>query len=173
MLNESITTLVENFANQIVAAVEASVAERIQAAVSGAFGPSVTRAGAKGLPSSVFQMAGRRPKQLCPVPGCSNLAAPVFGMVCAEHKGVSKAKIKQYREERKKANAGQAALLTGQVRKVAKVSGKALQARKLQGQYLGALNGLKPADRNRVKELAKEKGKVVAIKLAQSIKKGK
>ena len=41
------------------------------------------------------------PKQLCPVPGCKNPAAPVFGMVCAKHKDLPKAKIKQYREARR------------------------------------------------------------------------
>jgi hypothetical protein len=45
----------------------------------------------------------RRPKQLCPVPGCRNPAAPVFGMVCAEHRAVPKDKIAKYREERRAA----------------------------------------------------------------------
>jgi hypothetical protein len=43
----------------------------------------------------------RRQKQLCPVPGCKNPAAPVFGMVCADHKNVPKAQIKKYREQRR------------------------------------------------------------------------
>ncbi len=46
------------------------------------------------------------PRQFCPVPGCKNPAAPVFGMVCAEHKNVSKAKIKKYREARRAAKLG-------------------------------------------------------------------
>ena len=41
------------------------------------------------------------PKQLCPVPGCKNPAAPVFGMVCAKHKDIPKAQIKKYREARR------------------------------------------------------------------------
>ena len=44
------------------------------------------------------------------------------------------------------------------------------KARKLQGQYLGALRGLKPADHARVKALAHAKGLSAAIKLAHSIK---
>jgi hypothetical protein len=44
------------------------------------------------------------------------------------------------------------------------------KARKLQGQYLGALRGLKPADHARVKALAHAKGLPAAIKLAHSIK---
>jgi len=39
--------------------------------------------------------------QLCPVPGCKNRAAPIFGMVCGDHRKVPKAKIKAYRAARK------------------------------------------------------------------------
>jgi hypothetical protein len=56
------------------------------------------------------------------------------------------------------------------VRRRVKVSRELAQARKLQGQYLGALRGLKPADHARVKALAHEKGLPAAIKLAHSIK---
>jgi hypothetical protein len=45
------------------------------------------------------------PIQLCPVPGCKNRAAPVFGMVCGDHRGVSKAKVQKYREIRRRAAA--------------------------------------------------------------------
>jgi hypothetical protein len=41
------------------------------------------------------------PIQLCPVPGCTNRAAPVFGMVCSKHKDLPKATIKKYREARR------------------------------------------------------------------------
>src|SRR5262249_41704221 len=41
------------------------------------------------------------PIQLCPVPGCTNRAAPVFGMVCSKPKDIPKAKIKKYREQRR------------------------------------------------------------------------
>ena len=43
----------------------------------------------------------KAPIQLCPVPGCTERAAPVFGMVCAKHKDLPKAKIKKYREARR------------------------------------------------------------------------
>jgi hypothetical protein len=45
-------------------------------------------------------------KQLTPVPGCNNPAAPVFGMVCKDHKDVPKATIKKYREARREATKG-------------------------------------------------------------------
>jgi hypothetical protein len=51
-----------------------------------------------------------------------------------------------------------------------RVSPELAEARKLQGQYLGALRGLKPVDHARVKALAHEKGLPAAIKLAHSIK---
>jgi hypothetical protein len=35
------------------------------------------------------------------VPGCTNRAAPVFGMVCAKHKDLPKTTIKKYREQRR------------------------------------------------------------------------
>ncbi|MGA7742350.1 MAG: hypothetical protein ABSF35_03835 [Polyangia bacterium] len=56
------------------------------------------------------------------------------------------------------------------VRRAKKVSRALVQARKLQGRYLGALRGLKPADRARVKAAAHEKGLLTAIELAHSIK---
>jgi hypothetical protein len=55
-------------------------------------------------------------------------------------------------------------------RPVKKVSRELAAARKLQGQYLGALRGLKPADHAKVKALAHEKGLEAAIKMARSIK---
>jgi len=56
------------------------------------------------------------------------------------------------------------------VRRRVRVSRELAAARKLQGQYLGALRGLKPADHARVKALAHEKGLPAAIKLAHSLK---
>lgn len=41
------------------------------------------------------------PIQLCPVPGCKNRAAPVFGMVCGDHRHIKKATIAKYRAARK------------------------------------------------------------------------
>ena len=67
------------------------------------------RPGAAAQESRVFAVARpfarqprkKRAKQLCPVPGCKNPAAPVFGMVCSKHKDIPKAKIKEYREARR------------------------------------------------------------------------
>jgi hypothetical protein len=85
-----IGALVRGFFSTLVAAVEQNTTHRIHTALMGhgkvngrSFGP--------------------RPKQLCPVPGCKNPAAPIFGMVCSAHKDVPKAKIKEYRQARREA----------------------------------------------------------------------
>ena len=56
------------------------------------------------------------------------------------------------------------------VRRKLKLSAKALAVRKLQGQYLGVLRGLKPDVRERVKKVTREKGVAAAIKFAGTLK---
>jgi hypothetical protein len=41
----------------------------------------------------------------CPVPGCKGVAAPIFGMVCAQHKDVPRERIARYFEERRRLKA--------------------------------------------------------------------
>jgi hypothetical protein len=172
-IQSDITALIENFASQLVTATEAAAAERIQAALASAFGGATKHGPGRrkqmAAPLSASAKQGR-PKQLCPVPGCKNPAAPVFGMVCAQHKNVSKAKIKKYREERKAKGAEPSAPKAGKARKPMKMSPKLARARKLQGQYLGALRGLVDADKAKVKQVAKDKGVPEALKLATSLK---
>jgi hypothetical protein len=116
-MESNIRSLVEGFVNQIVAAIEADSVRRVQQAVSAAFAGGVAPAARRGRPPRAL-VAGapaaaapsapvrRRPKQFCPVPGCSGVAAPVFGMVCAKHKDMAKSKIKEYRAQRKAAKSG-------------------------------------------------------------------
>jgi hypothetical protein len=52
--------------------------------------------------------AAEEATSICPVPGCKNVAAPIFGMVCKDHKNVAKSKIKKYREERREGKVTQA-----------------------------------------------------------------
>jgi hypothetical protein len=114
-------------------------------------------------------MAARK-KQLCPVPGCKNPAAPIFGMVCKDHKNVAKSKIKKYWEQRRAGTVTQVAGAKPVAKKV-KLSPKVARARRLQGQYLGALKSLTGADRVKVKKTAAEKGVAQAVKLAKTMKK--
>jgi len=185
----NITALIETFASQITVAVEASVAQRLQAAIAGAFGapqkrgpgrpprqfaataPAARATAASAAPAAHVAEKKKRPKQLCPVPGCKNLAAPVFGMVCKDHKNVAKSKIKKYRAERKAAPSSAAKLSANKT--VRKATPKAARARKLQGQYMGSLKSLTGADRERVKQTAKDKGVAEAVKLALSLKKSR
>jgi hypothetical protein len=177
----NITAQVETFTQQLIATVEAAVAQRIQAALAGAFGIPQKRgpgrppkqAVAHVAPVAVKRTAERKkpPKQLCPVPGCRNPAAPIFGMVCKGHKNVAKSKIKKYREERREGKVAQATGARPVAKKVKKATPKVKRARKLQGQYLGALKSLTGSDRAKVKQTAAEKGVAEAVKLAQTMKK--
>jgi hypothetical protein len=105
-------SLVDDFVGRLAAAVEADAAERARQMVMSALGAGAgnllpRRRGRPPKNATAFaslvsvRPARRRPKQLCPVPGCTNPAAPVFGMVCSKHKDVPKATIKKYREARR------------------------------------------------------------------------
>jgi hypothetical protein len=103
-----IRSLIDDFTHQLSAMLERQVLERARNVVSGALGLARGKRGRLPSGNGVRLLAPRKlrrkaPKQLCPVPGCKNAAAPVFGMVCAKHKGVPKAKIKKYREARRAA----------------------------------------------------------------------
>lgn len=108
----NIQSIVDDFANQLSAFIEAQVVARARATVAAALGakrgpgrpPKLAKLAALSAPA--IAVAGRKPRkkappQLCPVPGCKDRAAPIFGMVCSKHKDLPKAKIKQYREARR------------------------------------------------------------------------
>jgi hypothetical protein len=108
-----LNTIVSDFAKQLSSLVEKEATERARTAVMAAFGspprrgpgrpPKLAARAAFMAPvaSAVKKARKKPPLQLCPVPGCKNPAAPVFGMVCAKHKDLPKAVIKKYREARK------------------------------------------------------------------------
>jgi hypothetical protein len=109
----NIQSIVDDFANQLSALIEAQVVERARATVAAALGGQGKRG--PGRPPKLAKLVGltapglgngkkprkKAPPQLCPVPGCKNRAAPIFGMVCSDHKDVAKGKIKAYREARR------------------------------------------------------------------------
>jgi hypothetical protein len=112
-----IKTVVNDFANRLSTLIESQAMERARTAVLSAFGSPPRRgpgrppkaatapvaiAKAATAPAAIAKKARKKPPlQLCPVPGCKNPAAPVFGMVCAKHKDLPKSLIKTYREARK------------------------------------------------------------------------
>lgn len=106
MLNPQAQQLVDDFTEGLAKVTAALVAERVRSVVNSAFAggdkPAVLK---KALLEGVVPAAPRkaRPRQICPVPGCRNTAAPIFGMVCSEHKGVAKSLIRKYRQERREA----------------------------------------------------------------------
>lgn len=107
--------LVTDFVNRVRIVIEQDAFDRARASVLGAFGLPPKRGpgrppkalGVVSVTSKTARSDGatktrrKAPLQLCPVPGCKNRAAPIFGMVCAKHKDVPKAKIKKYREARR------------------------------------------------------------------------
>jgi hypothetical protein len=102
----TIRSLIEDFANQLSSLMERDALDRAREAVDQALGGKRS----PGRPPKLTSLVGgltfgklrrKGPKQLCPVPGCKNPAAPVFGMVCSKHKDVPKAQIKKYREARR------------------------------------------------------------------------
>jgi hypothetical protein len=104
----ALRALVDEFVARLVTAVEADATSRARQLVIAALeGGAVPRR--RGRPPKFPKIPGllaaapvrRRAKQLCPVPGCTNPAAPVFGMVCKDHKDVAKSTIKKYREARR------------------------------------------------------------------------
>lgn len=106
MRGMDIRQLVAEFTERLHAAVDQISVARAREAVMHALGEKRGR-----LPKGMAAILGRKPRrkgprQLCPVPGCQNPAAPVFGMVCAQHKDVPKTKIRQYREARRAAKLG-------------------------------------------------------------------
>jgi hypothetical protein len=103
-----IREIVEQFVTQLSSLIEQDTVARAREAVMSGLGrraPAGLRGGAGlgGLGRGGLTARKRRkgPIQLCPVPGCSNRAAPVFGMVCAKHKDLPKTAIKKYREQRR------------------------------------------------------------------------
>jgi hypothetical protein len=98
-----IQDLVQQFVDSLSSLIEQDTVSRARDAVLNAFGGHAPAGLARGAGKLTSSGRKRRkgPIQLCPVPGCSNRAAPVFGMVCSKHKDLPKAEIKKYREQRR------------------------------------------------------------------------
>jgi hypothetical protein len=110
-----IHSIVGDFVSRLSSLIEQDAVTRARTVVLSAFGVGAAGGGRRGPgrpPGPGTKIAsGRRqrrkgPIQLCPVPGCTNRAAPVFGMVCAKHKGLPKAVIKKHREQRRAKKTG-------------------------------------------------------------------
>jgi hypothetical protein len=186
--DKAVANLVNDFVNRLSVAIRAEVAAEVQARVIEAIGDTGRRGPGRPPGSGRVAFGGLArnalPKQLCPVPGCKNPAAPVFRMLCADHKDTPKAKVAEYRAARHKAKLAERASAKLAARKArgagpVPASAKPIRkgppspARRLQGKYLGALRSLKGEARARVKAVANEKSVAEALKLALSLKKAK
>lgn len=104
--SREISSLVSTFVEDLIVIIEGDVRTRVGAAFMAINGGTVPKR--RGRPPSILTeskkpnpLRRKGPIQLCPVPGCKNRAAPVFGMVCSDHKDLPKAKIKAFRDARK------------------------------------------------------------------------
>jgi hypothetical protein len=97
--------IVQDFVSRLSSLIEQDALVRARTVVLSAFGVGSGGRRGPGRPPGPAALGRRQrrkgPIQLCPVPGCTNRAAPVFGMVCAKHKDLPKATIKKYREQRR------------------------------------------------------------------------
>jgi hypothetical protein len=143
----SLQELIQDFVDQLSATIESQAISRARKAVESALGGRAGAAqfgrighlaalkhenGSNGHSNGTSLRRKPRKKppiQLCPVPGCKERAAPVFGMVCAKHKDVAKAKIKKYREARRAKKVGGPAV-TASARRTKKPAAKKRAARK-------------------------------------------
>jgi hypothetical protein len=114
-LEKMVRSFTAQITAQLTAAIDAQALAQARQAVFASLGMGAPVAKRRGRPPKAKAALGpmteitsiakktrkKMPIQLCPVPGCKNKAAPIFGMVCSKHKDVAKSKIKKYREARK------------------------------------------------------------------------
>ena len=93
---ETIESIIRDTAARITHVVRESIVSKLNGAGARAVAAKITKSG---------KPRKKGPIQLCPVPKCTERAAPSLGMVCLKHKAVPKATIAKYREQRRKAKA--------------------------------------------------------------------
>ena len=121
MLSGAVAELIRKFVIELVVTVERDAASRALEIIQSAMGTQPEQPFAEvvaeedanddfpeslledSAPKAAKKLCKKPPKQFCPVPGCKNVAAPIFGMVCKDHKNVAKSKLNKYRAERKAA----------------------------------------------------------------------
>lgn len=101
--DQELETLLAKFADELSAVVERRAANRIGALLAPVLQGHAAGSyeGPTAGPGAGNSFRRTTSPQLCPVPGCSAVAAPRYGMVCTQHKDLPKGEIKNYREARK------------------------------------------------------------------------
>lgn len=104
----TVTKLIEKFASDLTRTIAAREEQALAAVRAGIMtglavgGANVSpRAVADSIAKATSKPRRKTPPQLCPVPHCKHRAAPIFGMVCGDHRKVPKAQIKKFREARR------------------------------------------------------------------------
>lgn len=112
--NDDVNQMVHRFVTELEGAFRRRFLRRLTAVSEGDLLVEITAERTAKNPKfpAMVATAAAKPKakakrhiQMCPVPRCKERAAPVFNMVCAKHKGLPKATIKKYREQRRAAAA--------------------------------------------------------------------
>lgn len=99
-------TPIQKLLAAFVSDLDAIIADRINARLHDVYriGLATTPHGkrpAAVLPGRTKDGRRKCPPQYCPVPRCRGLAAPIYGMVCGDHRHVPKATIAKYRDARR------------------------------------------------------------------------
>lgn len=95
---KSIEEAVNKFVENLTVIIEAEVRESVLASVNGV----PTKAAKNSKYGKIGKKSRRKgPIQLCPAPKCKNRAAPVYGMLCGDHKGAPKKTVAKWREARR------------------------------------------------------------------------
>lgn len=114
----TLSAILQSFAELIeqhVAETKATARQELVDAINGNTFETVPRPAARKTIANRAALASDRPRalravkaerrkgpiQLCPVPGCKDRAAPVFGMVCSKHRAVPKRIVAKYRAARR------------------------------------------------------------------------
>jgi hypothetical protein len=101
---KSIEDIVGKFVEDLTVIINKRACDSALAEIGNSVPPGRRASAVPAKPAGAAKPRRKGPVQLCPVPGCKNRAAPVFGMVCSKHKDLPKAVIKKHRDVRKNKN---------------------------------------------------------------------
>lgn len=100
MQTETIESITRQFVADLTEVISEKARDRARAAILEAIGTAPKRG--PGRPPGKRRGPPRDSMQYtCPIPRCEGRAAPVFGMLCSEHKGTNPKLVAKYRAERR------------------------------------------------------------------------
>lgn len=99
-MKTAVEALIEDFGRKLASAIEEAAQARALEVAHRALGIDSKFTRARTGPQRAPQRRNG-PIQLCPAPRCRERAAPVYGMLCAKHKGTATAVVQGWREARR------------------------------------------------------------------------